>query len=575
MSSTLADFLKDAKKRIKRKQEPAEKKGGFTMRPLKFLARKVATERNFVPFTTDVVTKGLLDDMRFAFEHHWNITCVFIGGPGEGKSRGVWKLANIWTLMTHGQFEYCWDVDEIPDVIDGSWVHIDEYLIPEGPGKFLALQRLKNLFDTARALMNCISVSTPTAPNTPFSTFEATTLAQDFDNRRNLFEIRVHLPRFGMVYIGNAIIPIGKDDDKWLQYEAESYARKTGVWDSKGKKTIAPKFDAQKLAQEVIAWAKEQNVTISSRDVARTIVRKLAKERKWDTDYASEPDIITWVMLNGKTNGTNDNSQQKGYGEYSTTWNGLREYINSWCLRHKPPRKEYAEATAMWIVPDDPPLSQDDVFELIDFGESPVKAASLAREIRALRRRVQHPDRDFTDFTESWLASQLVNLGARKLGGQDKPDIMLPDGRQIAVKFCIRNDPFYDYTVAPETDGLVVIIIPRRLQFFVIPIKNNVINEHLQLDNQQIRRDGLLVGIDELSKTIKDMLSIDVIPLKTTSQSEDPETAVFMEAVISLAHLSGLEAVEKTLQEKGMKESTIKATLQYVQQELERRGLKK
>ena len=114
-------------------------------------------------------------------------------------------------------------------------------------------------------------------------------------------------------------------------------------------------------------------------------------------------------------------------------------------------------------MPENPPLSQDDVFDLIDFGANPVKVGTLAREIRNLRKRIQRPDREFTDFTESWVASQLDTLSARKMGGQNRADILLPDGNQIAVKFCVRNDPFYDYTVAPETRGAAVIVIPRTL----------------------------------------------------------------------------------------------------------------
>ena len=79
-------------------------------------------------------------------------------------------------------------------------------------------------------------------------------------------------------------------------------------------------------------------------------------------------------------------------------------------------------------------------------------------------------------------------------------------GKEVAVKFCVRNDWAYDYTVAPEKDGVVIIIIPRRLQFFVIPINGNVVNEHLQLDNAKIRGKGVLVGIEGLEKTVQEML---------------------------------------------------------------------
>jgi hypothetical protein len=161
----------------------------------------------------------------------------------------------------------------------------------------------------------------------------------------------------------------------------------------------------------------------------------------------------------------------------------------------------------LWIVPDSPPLSQDDVWDLIDFGANPVKAGTLAREIRKLRKRIQRPDRAFTDFTEEWLASQLVTIGARKVGGQEEPDILLGNEKEVAVKFCVRNDPFYDYTVAPEKDGAVVIIIPRQLQFFVIPIQGNVVNEHLQLDNAEVRSRGVSVGLEELADTVRELVA--------------------------------------------------------------------
>lgn len=506
MSSPLSDVKSKVQRVVRRKKKP-KKPTGFTMRPLKFLARQVATERNFAPLPTAVVTKGLLDDIKFAFEHKWNTNPVFVGGPGEGKSRGVWRYAKEWLKLTLQIFKYCWDIDQIPDTAEGGWFHIDEWFIPEGQGKLQALQRIKHLFDTGRLLMKCISVSTPTAPNLPFCTFEATTLAQDFDNRLNLFEIRVPLPRFGMVYIGNAIIPLGEDDDAWIQYEKDSRARKTEIWDKKGKKVVGAKFDVEKVAQEVIDWARKNKYDISSDSKATTLVRKLAEERGWDTNYATEPDIVNWVSMIRKKRRVEDKaSAPKKFGEFSPGWKGLQEFVEEWCLKQKPPRKEYAEGTAQWIVPTNPPTSKDDAYNLVDFGTNPVKVATLVREITNLKRRIQRPDREFTDFTESWLASQLDIIGARKVGGQDAPDIILPDGNEIAVKFCVRNDPFYDYTVSPETNGLVIIIIPRKLQFFVIPIEGTVVNEHLQLDNSTIREKGALVGIDELVRTVKEML---------------------------------------------------------------------
>lgn len=200
--------------------------------------------------------------------------------------------------------------------------------------------------------------------------------------------------------------------------------------------------------------------------------------------------------------------KKKSFGAFSKDWAGMRQFIEQWCLKHDPAREEYATATALWIVPDSPPLSQDDVFDLIDFGANPVKAGTLGREIRKLRKRIQKPDIEFTDFTEAWVASQLDSLGARKAGGKGAPDIVLEGGKQVAVKFCVRNDPFYNYTVSPETDGTVIIIIPRRLQFFVIPIADNVVNEHLQLDNTRVREGGVLVGIEGLVDAVREFMII-------------------------------------------------------------------
>jgi len=106
-------------------------------------------------------------------------------------------------------------------------------------------------------------------------------------------------------------------------------------------------------------------------------------------------------------------TQRKTFGEFSDDRKRLREFIEQWCLGREPARKEYATAPALWTVPDSSPLSQDDAFDLFDFGGNPVKAGTLAREIRKLRKRIQRPDRAFTDFTEEWVASQLDILGAR------------------------------------------------------------------------------------------------------------------------------------------------------------------
>jgi len=196
MSSTLTQYLSRRRKRPKPKKK---EKGGFTMRPLKFAARQVAVHRSDMPLSTYRVTKAVVDDMKFAFRRGWNVTCVIVGGPGEGKSRAVFLLSDLWTKMTGGERKITWNISEIPELNDGDWLHIDEWLYLRGKGSKLALDALKNLYPLGRAKQICISVSTHVAPGLPFVTFEATTLAQDFDNRRNLFEIRVLLPGHGLV----------------------------------------------------------------------------------------------------------------------------------------------------------------------------------------------------------------------------------------------------------------------------------------------------------------------------------------------------------------------------------------
>jgi len=548
------------------------------MRPLKFLARKVATERNFVPLSTAEVTKGVVDDIRFAFEHGWNETCIVVGGPGEGKSRFIWVLAKMWIAFTQGIFEYCWDIDEIPDVIDGSWVHIDEYLIPEGVGKFQAMQRLKNLYDTGRALMNSISVSSPTTPNIPFSTFEATALAQDFDNRRNLFEIRVPLPRFGMVYIGNMVIPIGQDDEQWMKYEAESRARKKELWDTKGKKTISTKIDTKALAQDVIKFAYEQKIPISSKQVAIALVHKLAEERKWDTNYATEPDIVTWVMIqySGPNNG------KPFIPTASKGWDGLRDALFQWLIHNKETKlqEKTAHYIADWYVSLD--LNQTEIGRQYNVGRD-----AIAKALGTYRDIFHGHESELGKMAEAWLASHVDTLSPRVgTGHRDSADVLLTvDGTEVAinVKWALTEADYrrsFDSTPEHqwEHSSFLAVINSMKNTIRLYPITGQQTYAH--------HEKGVPCAPEELTETIKKLMAEKKLAtpkkIETGSQrqkarleSEDPELAVFMEAVISLAHLSGLEAAEKALKEKGLMASTIRASMDYVRQELERRGLKK
>ncbi|MBY8998834.1 MAG: hypothetical protein KGD60_13990, partial [Candidatus Thorarchaeota archaeon] len=168
MSSTLTEYLSSRMKRRPKRKQKQEKQGGFTMRPLKFIARKVAVERGGIPMSTREVTKAVVEDMKFAFRHGWNVTCVIVGGPGEGKSRAVFLLSGLWIKMTGGERKITWNISKIPELNDGDWLHIDEWLFLRGPGSRLALDALKNLYPLGRAKQICISVSTHVAPGLPF-----------------------------------------------------------------------------------------------------------------------------------------------------------------------------------------------------------------------------------------------------------------------------------------------------------------------------------------------------------------------------------------------------------------------
>ena len=267
------------------------------MRPLKFIARKVAVERGGIPMSTREVTKAVVEDMKFAFRHGWNVTCVIVGGPGEGKSRAVFLLSGLWIKMTGGERKITWNISKIPELNDGDWLHIDEWLFLRGPGSRLALDALKNLYPLGRAKQICISVSTHVAPGLPFVTFEATTLAQDFDNRRNLFEIRVPLPGHGLVYVGNAIFPLGKEDEDWNKYELESYARKTNVFIEGGEQRVAFKLDNLEIAKEVVKWAGDKNLIISTKGHAAAALDTMAKERGLKTNYSIDDNISNLIVM--------------------------------------------------------------------------------------------------------------------------------------------------------------------------------------------------------------------------------------------------------------------------------------
>ena len=283
--------------RIRPKTALGAPKTGFVMRPLKLLARRVALDPFRRPLSTAIVTKAFADDLSFAYNHKGNSRSIWEGGPGEGKGEGLQRYARTWIALTGGKIKTTWDIDEIPELHDGDWLDIDEWLSGEGPGSVIVLRRLRNLFDTLRAHMISAGVSTPTAPDISFVNFIATTLAQDFQKRRNLYEVRVPLPRYGLIYIGNTIVPLHRNEVARQEYEKAAYDRKSGLIAEKGRKTIKNGLDPMEAARIVRAWAAEQHMTIVTKGQASAALAVVAKERNWDINYSNEPTIANLVVL--------------------------------------------------------------------------------------------------------------------------------------------------------------------------------------------------------------------------------------------------------------------------------------
>lgn len=302
-----------------------------------------------------------------------------------------------------------------------------------------------------------------------------------------------------------AIVGIPLHPHQWFRdwYEEEKRKNQVSLTVAGGRSKADP-TKIKNAATDVLAFLKENGII----NPKRGSIKEILTTEIPNVLIGDEMDLAASRVLRLLQKEPREKPLSKILpGTFSKDWLGLRQFIEQWCLKRNPPHEEYATATALWIVPDEPGLSQDDMGDIIDIAAIPCSVGTLTRNIRMLRKRIQRPDLEFTDFTEAWLASQLASLSPRKAGGKNAVDIVLRGGKEVAVKFCVRNDPFYDYTVAPETDGVVVIIIPRRLQFFVIPIKDNVVNEHLQLDNVRIQAGGVLVGIENLVGTVREMLN--------------------------------------------------------------------
>ena len=445
---------------------------------------------------------------------------IGIAGPKMcGKSRlGQMLLTRLVDTQPHVLFQYKDLEHHVKDRDNLSIaIQIDEDLKATGNESRNLVVHVNNSFETSRkadlwAICTGVNLNFQYWGDTldlrmiPFgfnADFQATRAAI-FDKENDFLGFcvfqRQHLPKDPVFYYNT--------EGYWGEYEARARAYSLAVTKKGGVQDAVDDITQTEHIETLKRYFKlhyvDKGISLPKDLMCRRLYRK-AKIPAKSVSYTNE--IIAWAKFELAPDIPKDpHPLKKSFGVFSKDWNGLRKFIEQWCLKHNPPHEEYATATALWIVPDEEGISQDDIFDMIDFSGKSVKVGTLGRNIRILRKRIQRPDLEFTDFTESWVASQLDSLGARKAGGKNAPDVVLPGGRHVAVKFCVRNDPFYDYTVSPETDGVVIIIIPRRLQFFIIPIKDNVVNEHLQLDNVKIRAGGVLVGIEDLVDTVKEMI---------------------------------------------------------------------
>ncbi|MFW9844985.1 MAG: hypothetical protein ACFFEV_10450 [Candidatus Thorarchaeota archaeon] len=274
------------------KSQSKGKKKHWQMSPLKYLARQVVKRRGR-PFPTHLVTAFLVKEFKYAFDVGWNVSIGIEGRAGEGKSEVAQSLALfLWLPLTGGEFHYFFDIDETPDSVDGDFQHLDEWIISEGAGKIQAINRYRNICNvSSRAKKICNSVSSPQLPDLSILTIIITMLAQERNLKINLVEVRYQLPRVGLVYLGNAEIPLHNQAEIRQQYEEDAYERKTSLLNDKGSKKIKPKVDRIKTAEFVLKWAREHGYKITTKGQAASVLMTVAEIEDWDINYDEESRI--------------------------------------------------------------------------------------------------------------------------------------------------------------------------------------------------------------------------------------------------------------------------------------------
>ncbi len=310
-------------------QSKKKKRYYFQLRPLKALARYVYIRDRPIPDKhSDIVTRALINDFKWAYARRWNATIGIEGGPGEGKSEQAFSFAKmLWLPLTGGGLHVTWDIDELPDMNDGDWLHIDEWIIPEGAGKIKTINRIWNLFTTLRAKQICVSIATPSLPELRFSTFFATTFGQDFRNRANRAEIRVPLPRRGTVYIGNAIIPLHGDEKFREKYEKDSKSRKDKIAEEDGGKTIKQSVGMKEAAEIAVEFAKKEGWKIERKGQALSVLEMVAEEHGWNSSarwYKDRKDIADIITMIAEKN---NYSAVMGSSDYEGQTVNLREAV--------------------------------------------------------------------------------------------------------------------------------------------------------------------------------------------------------------------------------------------------------
>jgi hypothetical protein len=260
------------------------------------MAWAVLYERDGKRFSVPEVTRGLVNDFKYAKKYGLNEVIGVTGGFGEGKSEDAQRLGLLWTGLTGGKMQISFDIDEVPALSYGDFNILDEYIIPEGPGRNQAIQRFWNLVSVTRIDLIYHCLNCHTMPRIAFLVFRLETYLQNREDQLNLVRVTVPLPEKD-IYIGNAIIPLHHDETIRQEYVARKHARVAALIKTKGKKTIGDKVDFETAAQIVIAEATKRGWILKNLTQASAMIDMLAKREGWDVNYNTETKLAALITL--------------------------------------------------------------------------------------------------------------------------------------------------------------------------------------------------------------------------------------------------------------------------------------